>query len=209
MNRRALWLEDFLSDFRYGLRQLWRNPAVSVVCVLTLALGIGANAAIFSAIHAVLLRPLPFKNSDRLVLVNEYNPGNVAKTGSPYIRYQARAAQNTVFEETGGYWDVSGGDGIVFGGNGSAERLQFSIVTNSFFSVLGVQPALGRTFTPPEAVPGASARVFLASNSLWRRQLGGNPQALGKTFLLDGESYNLIGVLPPDCPKIASLTNSG
>jgi hypothetical protein len=76
-------LEDFLSDLRYGLRQLLRSPGVAVVCVLTLTLGIGANAAIFSAVHAVLLRPLPFPNSDRLVLVNDYNPGNVAKTGSP------------------------------------------------------------------------------------------------------------------------------
>jgi hypothetical protein len=104
MARFARLLEDFLSDLRYGLRQLFRSPGVAVVCVLTLTLGIGANAAIFSAVHAVLLRPLPFPNSDRLVLVNEYNPGNVAKTGSPHIRYQARAAQNTVLEETGGYW---------------------------------------------------------------------------------------------------------
>lgn len=198
MNRFARLLEDFVSDLRYGLRQLFRNPVVSLVCVLTLALGIGANAAIFSALYTVLLRPLPFKDSDRLVLVNEYNSGNVAKTGSPYVRYQTRAAWNTVFEETGGYWDVSGGDGIVFGGSGSAERLQFSIVTNSFFSILGVQPTLGRTFISAEAVPGASAKVFLASNSLWRRQLGGDSQVLGKTYLLDGESYTLIGVLPPN-----------
>jgi putative ABC transport system permease protein len=198
MSRFAQWLEDSLHDLRFGLRQLLRNPAVSAVCVLTLALGIGANAAIFSAVDAVLLRPLPFKDSGRLVLVNEYNPGNVAKTGSPYARYQTRAAENTVFEETGGYWDVSGGDGIVFGGSASAERLQFSIITNSFFSILGVPPTLGRTFTPAEAVPGASAKVFLASNSLWHRQLGGDSQVLGKTYLLDGESYTLIGVLPPD-----------
>jgi putative ABC transport system permease protein len=198
MSRPFRLLEDFLSDLHFGLRQLFRNPMVSAVCVLTLALGIGANAAIFSTIQAVLLRPLPFKDSNQLVLVNEYNPGNVAKTGSPYVRYQARATQNTVFEETAAYWDVSGGDGMVFGGNESAERLQFSIVTNSFFSILGVQPARGRGFTPSEALPGASAKVFLASNSLWRRQLGGDPHVLGKTFLLDGESYNLIGVLPPD-----------
>ena len=198
MNRLVRLLEDFLYDIRFGLRQLLRNPFVSAVCVLTLALGIGANAAIFSAVHAVLLRPLPFKDPDRLVLVNEYNPGNVAKTGSPYSRYQTRVQQNTVFEETGGYWDVSGGDGLVFGGISSAERLQFSIITNTFFFVLGVHPAIGRAFTSAESVPGASAKVFLASNSLWRAQLGGDPIALGKQFLLDGEPYTLIGVLPPD-----------
>lgn len=198
MNRLTQCLEDFLADLRFGVRQLLRNPVVCGVCVLTLALGIGANAAIFSAVHAVLLRPLPFKDPDRLVLVHEYNPGNVARTGSPYIRYQTRATQNTVFEETGGYWDVSGGNGMVFGGDGSAERLQFTIITNTFFSILDVQPSLGRVFTPAEAAPGASAKVFLASNSLWRRQLGGDPQVLGKTYLLDGESYTLIGILPPD-----------
>jgi len=198
MNPLARWLEDFFFDLSFALRQLLRNPPVSAVCVLTLALGIGANAAIFSAVDTVLLRSLPFKDSDHLVLVNEYNPGNVARTGSPYIRYQTRAAQNTVFEETGGYWDVSGGDGMVFGVNGSAERLQFSVVTNSFLSILGVQPVLGRTFTAAEAVSGASAKVFVASNSLWRRQLGADPQILGKTYLLDGEPYTLIGVLPAD-----------
>jgi len=198
MNPLARWLEDFFFDLSFALLQLLRNPPVSAVCVLTLALGIGANAAIFSAVDTVLLRSLPFKDSDHLVLVNEYNPGNVARTGSPYIRYQTRAAQNTVFEETGGYWDVSGGDGMVFGVNGSAERLQFSVVTNSFLSILGVQPVLGRTFTAAEAVSGASAKVFVASNSLWRRQLGADPQILGKTYLLDGEPYTLIGVLPAD-----------
>lgn len=198
MNKLAQLLEDFLSDLRFGLRQLLHNPVVSSVCVLTLALGIGANAAIFSAVHAVLLQPLPFKDPARLVLVNEYKPGNVAKTGSPYIRYQTRAAQISAFDETAAYWDVSGGDGLVFGDSGSAQRLQFSIVTNSFFSVLGVQPALGRALASSEAVPGASAKVFLASNALWRRQLGGDPQVLGKSYLLDGESYSLIGVLPPD-----------
>jgi putative ABC transport system permease protein len=198
MNKPAQLLEDFLSDLRFGLRQPLRSPVVSGVCMLTLALGIGANAAVFSAVHSVLLKPLPFKDFGRLVLVNEYNPGNVAKTGSPYIRYQARAAEVAAFDEAGAYWDVSGGDGMVFGENGSAQRLQFSIVTNSFFSVLGVQPALGKAFTSSEAVPGASAKVFLASHSLWRRQLGGDPQVLGKSYLLDGESHTLIGVLPAD-----------
>src|SRR5207248_2875190 len=124
MNPLARWLEDFFFDLSFALLQLLRNPPVSAVCVLTLAL--------------------------------------------------------------------------VFGVNGSAERLQFSVVTNSFLSILGVQPVLGRTFTAAEAVSGASAKVFVASNSLWRRQLGADPQILGKTYLLDGEPYTLIGVLPAD-----------
>ena len=191
------WFEDFYSDARYGLRQLRSNPLLTTVCVLTLALGIGANTAVFSAIYLVLLRPLPFKDADRLVLVTEYNPGNVAKTGSPLLRYQTRAAQNTVFEETAAYWDVSGGNGLVFGGAGSAERLQFSVVTNSFFSILGEHPSMGRSFSQSDELPGGG-KVFLASDALWHRLLGGDLQAIGKTYRLDGEPYTLIGVLPPD-----------
>jgi putative ABC transport system permease protein len=186
-----------IQDLRYGLRVLARNPSFATVAVLTLALGIGANTAVFSAIYAVLLRPLPFKDAARLVLITEYSPGNVAKTGSPLLRYRARAAENTVFEETAAYWDVSGGNGLVFGYNGSPERLQFSIVTNSFFSILGVHPELGRTFSAGEEGPGG-AKVFLASDGLWHRLLGGDPHAIGKSFRLDGELYTLAGVLPSD-----------
>jgi putative ABC transport system permease protein len=191
------WLEDCASDLRFGARQLGRHPALALAAIVTLALGIGANTAIFTAVRTVLLRPLPFKESDRLVLVSEYKPGNVDKTGSPLLRYRERAAQSVVFEEVGGYWDVSGGNGMVFGTNQSAERLQFSIVTGSLFSLLGVQPAIGRSFAPEEELPGG-ARVFLASDGLYRRELGGDPHAIGKAFRLDGESYTLIGVLPPD-----------
>ncbi|HEU5451247.1 MAG TPA: ABC transporter permease [Terriglobales bacterium] len=192
----ASWLADFVADLRHGARQLLRHPLVALVCTLTLALGIGANAAMFSALDAVLLRPLPFPHPDRLVLVSEYKPGNVAKTGSPFARYQARAAENTVFEQTAAYWHVSGGDGVVFGSSGSAERLQFSIVSNSFFAMLGVQPQMGRGFTEAEGRPG-NAKVFLASDALWHRLMGGNPRAVGQSFNLDGEPYTLIGVLPP------------
>lgn len=191
------WLEDFFSDVRYALRQLVRNRLVAVAAVVTLALGIGGTTAIFTAVNAVLLRPLPFKDSDRLILVSESRPGNVSKTGSPLTRYQTRAIQNTVFEETGGYWDVSGGNGMVFGSSESVERLQFSIVTGSFFSILGVQPAIGRTFSQSEELPGG-AKVFLASDALWHRLLGGDPRAVGQSFRLDGEPYILIGILPPD-----------
>jgi putative ABC transport system permease protein len=186
-----------MQDLRYGLRMLAKNPGFTAIAVLTLALGIGANTAVFSAIYSVLLRPLPFKDAERLVLITEYRPGNVAKTGSPLIRYQTRAAENKVFEETAAYWDVSGGNGLVFGDSGSAERLQFSIVTNSFFSILGVQPTLGRNFSRAEEAP-QGAKVFLASDALWHRQLGGDPQAIGKSFRLDGQPYTLIGILPAD-----------
>ena len=183
-------------DLLYALRMLRQSPGFAATAILTLALGIGANAAVFSVIDSVLLRPLPFRDPGRLVLVSEYSPGNVAKTGSPLLRYQARAAQNTVFEQTAAYWDVSGGNGMVFGG-GSAERLEFSVVTNGFFPILGVQPAVGRAFSPAEERPGGG-QVFVASFAAWQRLMGGDPAAIGRSFRLDGAPYTLIGVLPRD-----------
>jgi putative ABC transport system permease protein len=198
-------------DFAYALRLLRRSPGFTATAVLTLALGIGANTAVFSVIYQVLLRPLPFPDADRLVLVSEYSPGNVAKTGSPLLRYQERAAQNSVFQQTAAYWDVSGGNGLVFGAagrsEGQAERLQFSIVTSSFFPLLGVQPSIGRAFSASEDLPGQGAKVFVASHAAWSRLLGGDPAAVGKSFLLDGEPHTLIGVLPAefDFPEKCSL----
>jgi putative ABC transport system permease protein len=191
------WLEDFLADARFGARQLIRNPVVAVICILTLALGVGANVAIFSAVYAVLLRPLPFKDAGRLVLVNEYRAGNIGKTGSPFVRYLQRAQHNDVFDASGGYWDVSGGNEIVFGDGSIVERARFSIVTSSFFPLLGVQPALGRAFSAKENQPG-TPRTFLASYKLWSERLGNSADAIGKVFRLDGEPYTLIGVLPQD-----------
>ncbi|HEX5474290.1 MAG TPA: ABC transporter permease [Vicinamibacterales bacterium] len=191
----AAWLAGALGDARSSTRQLRRNPLLAAACVMTLALGIGANAAIFSTVDAVLLRPLPFTDPGRLVLVTEYSPDGVSKTGSPLGRYVARAEQNRVFSESAAYWNVSGSNGLVFGGATSAERLQFSMVTNSFFGVLGVEPASGRTFLPSEERAGG-ANVFVASDALWRRLLGADPHAIGRTFLLDGEPYTLTGVMP-------------
>lgn len=195
--RRVNLLDDLAKDLTYAFRLLRKSPGFTLTAVLSLALGIGAHTAVFSAIYSVLIRPLPFKDPGRLVLVTEYSPGDVPQTGSPLLRFQARAAQNTVFEETAAYWNVTGGNGMVFGGSGSAERLQFSIVTNSFFSILGVQPTIGRTFSQPDQNPGG-AKVFLASDALWRRLLGGDPRTIGKNFRLDGETYTLIGILPPE-----------
>lgn len=112
-------------DLAYAFRILRKSPGFTLTAMLTLAIGIGANTAVFSAIYAVLLRPLPFKDPERLVLITEYSAGGVAKTGSPLLRFEARAAQNAVFEQTAAYWKISGGNGLVFGGSGAAQRLQF------------------------------------------------------------------------------------
>lgn len=202
MNAFARWLEDFLADLRYGFRQLLRNPLVSAVCVLTLALGIGANAAIFSVVDAVLLRSLPFKNADRLVDLTEYKTGGVDSGGVSFPDYLVWREQNKVFEETAAYFLINASNDIVLGGPFSTERERYSTVTNSFFTILGAQPALGRGFSATDEIPGGE-KVFLVSNAVWRGGFGGDPRALNKTYLLDGENYTLIGVMPPgfDFPK--------
>ena len=202
MNRFARSLEDSLQDLRFGLRQLLRNPFASAACVLTLALGIGANAAIFSAVYAVLLRPLPFRDADHLVDLTEYKSRGVDSGGVSYPDYLAWKAQNTVFEETAAYFLVKASNDIVLGGPFSTERERYSTVTNSLFTLLGVQPAIGRGFTASDELPGGE-KVFLVSDALWRGIFGADPRAIYKNYLLDGESYALIGVMPPrfDFPK--------
>src|SRR5215469_2479759 len=129
MNRSVVLLEDFFCDLRFGLRQFLRNPFASAVSVLTLALGIGANAAIFSAVYAVLLRPLPFKNADRLVDLTEYKSRGVESGGVSYPAYLDWKAQNTVFEETAAYFLIKASNDIVLGGPFSTERERYSTVT--------------------------------------------------------------------------------
>ena len=198
----ARWLEDFLGDLRYGFRQLLRNPFTSAACVLTLAVGIGANAAIFSVVDAVLLRSLPFKNADHLVDLTEYKTGGVDSGGVPFPDYLVWRDHNTVFEETAAYSLINASNDIVLGGPFSTERERYSTVTNSFFTILGVHPAVGRGFSAPDEIPGGE-KVFLISDGVWRGVFGGDPHALFKTYLLDGENYTLIGVMPPgfDFPK--------
>jgi putative ABC transport system permease protein len=192
-----LWLGETLKDMRFALRALRMNPGFAAVAVLTLALGIGANSAIFSVVHSVLLRPLPYPEPDRLVLINEYNPDkNVVGTGVPYPDYLVWARQSHIFRETSAYWNVSASDGIVLGGTGSPERIRATIVTHGFFSMLGHQPVLGRGFTPEEE-QADGRHAFLVSDGLWRRTFGANPEAIGRKFELDGESFTLVGVLPP------------
>lgn len=202
MNRFARSLEDSLQDLRFGLRQLLRNPFASAACVLTLALGIGANAAIFSAVYTVLLRPLPFRDADHLVDLTEFKSRGVDSGGVSYPDYLAWRAQNSVFEETAAYFLVKASNDIVLGGPFSTERERYSTVTNSLFTLLGVQPAIGRGFTASDELPGGE-KVFLVSDALWRGVFGADPRAIYKNYLLDGESYALIGVMPAgfDFPK--------
>ncbi len=196
------FFESLVQDIRFGLRMLRRSPGFTVIAVVTLALGIGANAAIFSIVDMVLLRPLPFRDANRLVDITEYSPGKVESAGVPYPDYLVWKQQNTVFEDTAAYFLIRASNDIVLGGPFSAERARYSTVTNSFFTILGVQPVLGHGFAASDEIAGG-AKVFLASDALWHGVLGGDPHVIGKTYRLDGENYTLAGVMPArfDFPK--------
>ncbi|HKW88809.1 MAG TPA: ABC transporter permease [Candidatus Acidoferrales bacterium] len=202
-NLRGLpFIDTLIQDLRYGLRMLRKSPGFTAVAVLTLALGIGANAAIFSIVDTVLLQPLPFKNAARLVDITEFNPGNVDTVGVSYPDYLAWKQQNTAFEETAAYFLIRASNDIVLGGPLSTERERYSTVTNSFFTILGIQPALGHGFSSEDEIPGGP-KVFLVSDAVWRGLFGADPRAIGKSYLLDGENFTLVGVMPPgfDFPK--------
>jgi len=196
------FLETLAQDIRFAFRMLRKSPGFTTVAVLTLALGIGANTAIFSIVDTVLLDPLPFKNADRLVDLTEYRPGALDSAGVSYPDYLIWKQQNAVFEDTAAYFLINASNDIVLGGPSSTERTRYSTVTNSFFTVLGVQPALGHGFSAADEVPGG-AKVFLASDALWHGMFGGDPRAIGKTYVLDGENFTLVGVMPPgfDFPR--------
>src|SRR5258708_2646886 len=175
---------------------LRRSPGFTAVVVLTVALGIGANAAIFEVVHAVLLKPLPYLESDRLVMVwekillpNYQNDENNPSPGN----FSDWKNQNTVFENLGAYRNRS----FNLTGAGEPVRVEGEQVSAGLFSVLQMNAALGRVFTNEDDRPGGR-HVVVMSNGLWKSRFGSNAQILGKTILLDGEGYSVVGVMPPD-----------
>ncbi|HTV54011.1 MAG TPA: ABC transporter permease [Terriglobia bacterium] len=187
------WLETLLQDARYGLRQLRRSPGFTTVAVLTLALGIGANTAIFSLVSAVLLRPLPFPNPERIVQpLRQYKSIAIPAISAALFDYWK--AHNRVFSRLAAYSFMPIGFNLA--ARGLPERVPGVRVTAQFFEVLGVNPILGRTFLPEEDRPGG-ARVVVLGFDLWRRQFGGNNGLLGRSITLDGQSYTVIGIMPP------------
>lgn len=185
-------LKTLIQDVRFGLRQLRRNPGFTTVAVLTLALGIGANTAIFGVVDAVLLRPLPYKDPSRLVWATErfaFNHGTAGVISPDFAAWQER---NQVFEQIG----ASGrGSGASLAGAGQAARVSIGNVTVGFFPMLGVRPIVGRLFVPEEGRT-SQEHVALLSESLWRNQFGGDSHGLGRTIQLDGQAYTVVGVMP-------------
>src|SRR5215212_2451965 len=183
--------EDLWQDVRYGLRTFRKKPGFTLVAVLTLALGIGANAAIFSVVNGVLLKSLPFPEPERLVALNgTTESGRATAVAFPdYLDW--RAGQN-VFEEMAARLPAGG----VLTGDGEPERVTGRMVTASFFPVLGVRPAAGRFFTEGEDRPGGE-RLMVLGHGLWQRRYGGDPEVVGRAVLFNGESWTVAGVMPP------------
>lgn len=189
--RKSNMLGDLWQDLRYAARMLIRNPGFTVIAVLALALGIGANSAIFSVVNTVLLRPLPFKNPDALMMIWEdaTHLGFPDNTPSPANFIDWRD-QNTVFD---GMAAMAQGS-FNLTGAGEPERCDGRRVSANIFNLLGVEPILGRTFRPEEDKPGS--HVVLLSYGLWQRRFGGEAGVVGRALSLNGESYTVIGVMP-------------
>jgi putative ABC transport system permease protein len=178
-------MEKFRQDVGYGLRRLWKNPGITLAAVFALALGIGANTAIFSLVNALVLRPLPYEKPDQIILLSyalsEASPAN-------FLDWKA---QNQSFDNISaiGFWNAN-----LTGGN-DPERLQGFQTSASLFPMLGVKPALGRTFVAEEEQPGKD-NVAVISDGLWKRAFASNPNIVGQTISLNAKSYTVIGVMP-------------
>jgi putative ABC transport system permease protein len=194
--RGARWIEDFLQDLRYGARILIKNPGFTTIAVITLALGIGANTAIFSVLNAVLINPFPYPAGNRLTtLYNKRDrPPGMLQTDMvlPGIFSDWRAQQKSfseMFGFTASYARLTGAK--------SAELLPGFAATARFFDTLEVKPMLGRGFLPEDEVPGRP-NIVVISHALWQNQLDEDPNVIGKSLRLDGKDHTIIGVMPPD-----------
>jgi putative ABC transport system permease protein len=183
-------MNTFGQDIRYGFRMLWKSPGFTLVTVFALALGIGANTAIFSVVNTVLLRPLPYPNGERIVFIGEWVQ-QVPEMSVSYPNFLDWRAQQQTMEQFAAFRSAN----YVLTGVGEPERLDGRQVSAGFFNVLGIAPALGRNFSPDEDRPGANP-VALITHGFWQRRLGGDPSIINKTLQLSNETFTVIGVLP-------------
>jgi putative ABC transport system permease protein len=185
------FLETLGQDLKYGLRMLRKSPGFTAVVVLTLALGIGANTAIFSIVNALFLRPLPFPHSDRIFVVDRAGNrvGGHSISLAIFLAWQRDA---TMFEH---FALLGWRDDAVLTGAGEPERVPSTVVSTEFLPAIGAKPAIGRNFRPEEGRTGGE-HVVIVSNSLWRSRFGGDPSIVGRAITLDGEPHIVVGVLP-------------
>lgn len=185
-------MENLLQDLRYAIRTLVRKPGFTAVVVITLALGIGANTAIFSVVNGVLLQPLPFKDSHRLVSVMEFNPKSFKEPiGASFPDFKDWGEHNQVFQNIAAFM----GQSLALIGEDEPSRVRGQSVSAALFTMLEVEPLLGRTFLAEEEKPGQS-KVVVLSHGFWQRRFGGDPDIVGRNLTLDGSVYTVVGVMP-------------
>jgi putative ABC transport system permease protein len=194
-------LDAVTQDLRYASRALRKNPGFTLAAVLTLGIGVGATTTMFGVVRAVLLRPLPYAQPERLVRIFETNPlKHWAKNVSAPANYADWKAQNTVFEEVAAYEsfgkDGSGASDVYLTGSGEPQSLKALAVSGNLLRMLGVPPLMGRTFADVETFEGG-ARVVVLSYGLWQSLFGGDPGVIGRTMALSGRTYDVVGVMPP------------
>jgi len=196
--RRSRYMTEFLDDAAYALRRLRAAPSYAATAILTLALGIGANAAIFSLVYGVVLQPLPFPEPDRLYAAYSANrgAGQLQSPVSPVDLDDWRASRRSI-EEIGGYWYAEGSSGVALVGRGSPQRLSAVFVEPGFFPVFGVPPAHGRWPREDEMVRGGPDRVLVLAHGFWMREFGGDPAIVGSSVTLADGPYAVVGIMPP------------
>src|SRR3954454_8729485 len=187
-------MDALLRDLRYGLRRVVSAPEFTATAILTLALGIGANLAIFTVVNAVLIRPLTFPNPDRLVRIaadaRATNGRNIGISQPELDDLRDRAG---IFEGVTALWPVSAS----FVGGDRPERIEVLVTSANYFQLLGAAPQLGRVYGPDDAVPGFSDAVVI-SDGLWRRAFGGSRDIIGRKVVMDTDTYTVVGVMPRD-----------
>ena len=185
-------MENLLQDLRFGTRMLLKHPGFTAIAVLSLAIGIGANSAIFSVVNALMLRPLPYANADRLTILWSRSPGlNIDQDWFSPGQYLDVKSENTVFDQTA----VSIGGSYNLTGQGGPEHVDAARVSSSFFPLIGTGPILGRVFQPEDDLPGRGMTAVL-SHGFWQRRFGSDPGVIGKSLNLSGNNVEIIGVLP-------------
>ncbi|MGC2726980.1 MAG: ABC transporter permease, partial [Candidatus Acidiferrales bacterium] len=187
-----IWLEQFLQDIRYGLRILKKNPGFTAIAVLTLALGIGANTAIFSAVYAVLLKPLPFPSGERLVWLGE-SSAKATGISVTWINFEHWRSENHAFDSMAAFQNSD----LTLTGRGQAVLTHAGVVTSEFFRLTGSRPIMGRLFNTSDDEPQSAATVVV-TKTFWAATLSADPQIIGKTITLNGTAYTVIGVLARD-----------
>ena len=197
--RRRDYMSELRQDIAYGFRTLRRAPTFTLTAILTIALGVGANTAIFSVVHGIVFKALPFRQPEQLVRVWSANPGaNSMQAPVSAVDLDDWRAQRTQFADIGGWYFADGGGGIDLTGSGDPQSLSVAFISPGFFPTLGVQPFFGRLPREDEMIRGGADKVVVLSYGFWQRRFGSQQSVVDSTLTLSGEPYRIVGVMRPD-----------